>query len=77
MALTATATISTRRKIISTLNMRGCYIVSRNPYKANIYYVVQKTSIEEYFLHIVQEVAHNAIKAERMIVFCRSVLPLL
>ena len=38
MALTATATISTRRKIISSLNMRGCYIVSRNQYKANIYY---------------------------------------
>ena len=66
MALTATATISTRHKIISSLNMRGFYIVSQNPYKANIYYAVQKKgSIEECFLPIVQEVAHNTIKAER------------
>ena len=73
MAMTATATISTRCKIISSLNMRGCYIVSRNPYKANIYYAVQKkTNIEECFLPIVQEIAHNTIKAERTIIFCRS-----
>ena len=66
MALTATATISTRHKIIFSLNMRGCY-------KANIYYAVQKKRrIEECFLPIVQEVAHNTIKAERTIIFCRS-----
>ena len=47
--------------------------MSRNPYKANIYYVVQKKrSIEECFLPIVQEVTHNTIKAERTIIFCRS-----
>lgn len=73
MALTATATVATRRKIISSLNMRGCCVVSRNPYKSNIFYSVQKkTTIEECFLPIVQEVASKVITAERTIIFCRS-----
>ena len=73
MALTATATIATRRKIISSLNMKCCHIVSRNPYKANIYYAVKKkTSIEECFLPIVQEIASKTVKADHTIIFCRS-----
>ena len=73
MALTATATVATRCKIISSLNMRGCCVVSRNPYKSNIFYSVQKkTTIEECFLPIVQEVASKMITAERTIIFCRS-----
>ena len=72
MALTATATVATRRKIISSLNMRGCCVVSRNPYKFNIFYSVQKTTIDECFLPIVQEVASKLITAERKIIFCHS-----
>ena len=72
MALTATATVATRHKIISSLNMRGCCVMSRNPYKFNIFYSVQKTTIDECFLPIMQEVASKLITAERKIIFCHS-----
>ena len=73
MALTATATIATRCKIISSLNMKGCCVTSQNPYKSNLFYAVQKkTTIEECFLPIVQELASKLITAECTIIFCRS-----
>ena len=71
--MTATSTIATRRKIISSLNMRGCCVVSRNLYKSNLYYAVQKKmTIEECYLPTVQEVANKMIDAERTIIFCYS-----
>ena len=48
-------------------------MVSRNPYKSNLFYAVQKkTTIEECFLPIVQEVASKMIAAEHTIIYCRS-----
>ena len=65
MALTATATANTRRKIIRSLSMEKCYIVSRNPQKANIMYVVKpKTTLEESLSPIVEDVRENGKNAE-------------
>ena len=73
MALTATATVSTRRKIILSLNMKGCHVISRNPRKTNIkYMVLQKTSIEDDFFPIIEDVSLNDHSAERTIIFCRN-----
>lgn len=73
MALTATATVATRRKIISSLTMTGCHVISRNPRKENIYYTVKpKTSIADTFEPTVQNVLHHKQNAERTIIFCRS-----
>ena len=73
MALLATATIATRRKIISSLNIKDCCVTSGNPYKSNLFYAVQKeTTIEECFLPIVQDLASKLITAERTIIFRRS-----
>ena len=50
MALTATATRSTRRRIIQSLCMENCYIVFKNPLKSNIMYEVKpKTTLEDAF----------------------------
>ena len=73
MALTATATRSTRRRIIQSLCMENCYIVFKNPLKSNIMYEVKpKTTLEDVFAPIVKDVKENGKTAERTIVFCRS-----
>ena len=73
MALTATATVVTRGKIISSLNMKGCHVISKNPYKANIHYTVkEKQCIEQCFLPVVNEIPSKNICADRTILFCRS-----
>ena len=42
MALTVTVGVSTRRKIIGSLDMKKVHIVSRNPCKENITYIVKE-----------------------------------
>lgn len=73
MALTATATTVTRRKIISSLNMKSCHVVSRNPCKSNIQYRVRpKTTIADVFAPVVDDIQVNNRNAERTIIFCRN-----
>lgn len=73
MALTATATISTRRKILLSLNMKDCHVISRNPRKANIKYIVrEKLNMEDTFSPIIEDVSQNDRNAERTIIFCRN-----
>ena len=73
MALTATATISTRRKIILSLDMQGCHVISRNPHKMNIKYIVrQKVTIEEAFSPVIEDVSLNSQNADRTIIFCQN-----
>ena len=40
MALTATANVSTREVVLSSLEMRACHILSRDPNQLNIFYAV-------------------------------------
>ena len=40
MALTATANVGTRKVVIKSLEMRDCYILSRNPNQLNTWYSV-------------------------------------
>jgi len=73
MALTATATISSRRKIILSLDMQGCHVISRNPRKMNIKYIVrQKVTIEEAFSPVIEDVSLNSQNADRTIIFCQN-----
>lgn len=73
MALTATATTATRRKIISSLNMKYCHVISRNPCKPNIQYIVKpKTTIADVFAPVVDDLVVNKRDAQRTIVFCRN-----
>ena len=51
MALTATATVSTRKEIIKSLDMQNPVVVSVSPMKENIYYCVsKKMKVSESFL---------------------------
>ena len=73
IALTATATISTRRKIILSLDMQGCHVISRNPQIMNIKYIVrQKVTIEEVFSPVIEDVSLKSQNEDRTIIFCQN-----
>ena len=67
MALTATATISTRKYIIKNLSMQNPV----TPAKDNIaYYVVEKEGVENFFRPIVEKLRDRTM--DRTIIFCRT-----
>ena len=73
MALTATATAKMRRAIILTLEMNNCHLVVRHLNKCNIKYsVYPQQSIEAMLLPIVNDICSNGIKADQVIIFCRT-----
>ena len=74
MALTATATITTRKSICKVLSMLKPSIVSQSPNKPNIKYSVVKkeVDIEETFAPLVEEVRRCRVSMDRVIIFCRT-----
>ena len=73
MALTATATVSTRKDIIKSLDMQNPVVVSVSPMKENIYYCVsKKVKVNESFLPICEKLASQRAATDRMIIFCRT-----
>lgn len=72
MALTATASVSTRAKIIASLGMEAPEVVSVSPHKKNIMYVVQeKTSMEDIVLTTSEAVHALGVAMPRLIIFCK------
>ena len=75
MALTATATKSTRKEIIKSLDMQDPAIVSVSPMKSNIYYCVsnqEKPAVSKSFYPICEKLARKRVTMDRIIIFCRS-----
>ena len=73
LAATATVTDEIRRDVIQQLDMDGCKVISVSPNKPNIFYLVCKRStIENDFSSIVDDLSLNAVRAKRVIVYCRS-----
>ncbi len=73
MALTATATNSTRAAVIKTLNMQKPKIVSIPTLKDNlIYYVTKKTTISENFTTLANKLLKERTDMGRVIIFCRK-----
>ena len=71
MALTATATVSTRDTI---LGMKSPTIVSASPDKPNISYTVRdKGNIEETFSPLQQKLQSLRCQMPRVIIYCRKV----
>ena len=71
MALTATATLSTRKYIIKNLSMQNPVVVYMTPAKDNIaYYVVEKEGVETFFRPIVEKLRDRTM--DRTIIFCRT-----
>ena len=74
MALTATATSSTRRAVVTLLKMVHPEIVSVSPNKTNIKYSVcrNERGLEETFSPLVEELRQKRKRMDRTIIFCRT-----
>lgn len=73
LAATATVTPTIRDDVIDKLDMKACKMVCVSPDRPNIYYEVQQRStIEDDFHPIVESLRVERNKANRVIVFCRS-----
>ena len=71
MGMTATATTTTRDRVISTLGLINPVVVSASPDKPNISYAVrQKVSIEEAFSPLAVKLKTLRRKLLWMIIFC-------
>lgn len=72
-ACTATATHVVREDVCKLLDMVGCKVVSLSPNRPNIYYeVFKRTTIEQDFQPLVEEILENGIKTSRVIVYFKS-----
>lgn len=72
MALTATATNSTRKVVIKRLSMTNPIIISVTPNKPNVKYkVVDKSPTESVVAPIVQLLQMQGTKTNRTIIYCR------
>ena len=74
MALTATATVTTRKAICKTLGMLDSVVVAESPNKPNIKYSVQHNpgTLEETFAPLVEKIRSHRQSLPRSIIFCRS-----
>ena len=72
LAATATVTDVIRHDIVRQLDMEGCKIVSVSPNKPNVFYSVRKRSTIEDDFSSILDLSLNAVKAKRVIVYCRS-----
>ena len=74
MALTATASLSTRKSITKTLEMTDCKVVARVPNNLNTRFALlpMPTSPQVILDPLIKELIQHGTKSERTIVFCRS-----
>lgn len=75
MAMTATATIQTRKDVIKNLAMFNVHIVEESPNRPNIKLVnirSAKKDFEHMFGWLVEELKEKKNSAERIIVYCRT-----
>ena len=76
MALTTTATTSTRKSVCRLLGMVQPSIVALSPNCVNIHYSVHKieatVTIEEIFSELVNELREKSLQTPLTVIFCRS-----
>lgn len=72
LALTATATKNTRRRITQTLEMEKAIIFTSSPNRRNIGYAVELTSCEvrKTFSGIIEELKTKKMECQRVIIYC-------
>lgn len=74
LALTATATTTLRKHVISILGMKDPHIIAVSPSKENIVYgVTDFTSIAETFTPILERLKSQRINSPKMIIFCEKI----
>lgn len=71
MALTATATYTTRRSICRILGMKNTVIVAQLPNRPNIRYAVynKPENSEDSFCYLIEELHQKIVGMERTIIF--------
>lgn len=75
MALTATATSVTRKKIIESLEVIDCKVILHTPNNVNIYYAVQpmpSTGPMQVLSPLIRELCTDGVKSKRTILFCQT-----
>ena len=73
MALTATATSSSRAEICSILGMKQPKIVSSSPNRPNIKYsVCNGGEMEDSFSTLIEDIQRNRTSTDKTIIFCRT-----
>ena len=73
MALTATATQSTRQAVIKHLNMQSPSIVYLPPTKTNVFYsVVKKRDLRDVVLSIGHKLERDGQNFPKMLIYCRK-----
>lgn len=73
MALTATATKTTRKQVCRQLGMIKPIIIAQSPNRANIKYSVRVVKdLEETFAPLVEEVKQLRTNIDKIIIFCRT-----
>ena len=73
MATTATVTNVIRCDVIQQLDMKGCKIISVSPNNPNIYSVRMRSTIEDDYSSMLDDLSLDAVKAKRVIGYCCSV----
>ena len=77
MALTASATVSTKRMIFKLLEFVDPFEVVVSPNRNNISYVVQKmedASILDHFYSILSDIRKKGENAMRTIIYCQTIV---
>ena len=75
LALTATATLQTKNKIVRALEMDGCVIIDHSPNRKNIAYAVQVVTggASQTFASIIEDVRVKKTSIERVIIYCQTI----
>ena len=73
IATTATVTKTVREDVVSKLDMVGCELIYVSPNRSNICYkVASRTLVEEHLTYLIEQLRIKRNKAERVIIYCRS-----
>ncbi len=74
MALTATANLHTRQKVLKALEMNKCYVVTEMPNNPSVFLAVipKPDDHTKVVQPIVDQVCTNGASADRYLVFCRT-----
>ena len=78
IVLTATASISTRKDIFKTLNLKefSCHVIERSPDRPNVHFDVQyldkNMPVSLAFKNLIEELRSKKISCKRTMVFCQT-----
>ena len=75
VALTSTATITTKEKIIKALEMEKAVVINENPNRKNISYSVQAVSggANQTFAPYIDDLVKNGTNSTRVIIYCQTI----